>query len=205
MSEEQNNQVEEVREEQTEGEEASAPEPDGVVLKFTDEKEQQKWLDRQFSGRYKRKQDEIRAEERANLESELKERQAKEKGEYKELYETAEAKIGQQASRIQELETQTSDVTAKDERIANLEAQIQEFIKPDLERVPEHYRELVAGMSLDQQANWLTRNRENLQGPDEPVGSPATPPPPKRDRARELRETDKEVAEAQRHSIASKL
>lgn len=176
-----------------------------ITLSFKDDKAKQEWMDKQFSERYKRKQQEIREQERTKVEKELQEKQAKEKGEYKELYETAETKIGEQAARISELESQIEDIEAKNERIESLESQVEAFIKPDLQRVPEHYRELVGAMSLDQQASWLTRNRENLEGPTEPIGSLSTPRPPRRDVAREQKQEDKEVAEAQRQRVAARL
>lgn len=195
---------------QTEGQpegQPKKPEPtaDEIVVKFKDDAARQEWLDNQFSERYKRKQAEIREEQRAEVEKEYARKQAKEKGEYKELYESAETKIGEQAQKIQELETKATDVEAKDERIKALEEQVEAFIKPDLERVPEHYRELVGAMSLDQQASWLTRNREQLAGPGAPIGSLPSPSAPPRDNTRDRRESDKEAAEAQSARVVARL
>ena len=197
--------IDEERDEVTEEETEEPEEDDGILLKFKDEDARQEWLDKQFDGRYKRKQKEMREQERAELEKEFARKEAKEKGEYRELYETAESKIGEQAAIIEGLESKVGDFEAKDERIRTLEAQIEAFIKPDLERVPEHYRELVGAMSIDQQASWLTRNREQLAGPSAPIGSPPSPPVPPRDNGRDRREYDKEASEAQSARVTARL
>lgn len=191
--------------EETEVEEVEEEPKDEIVVKFKDDQARQEWLDNQFSERYKRKQAEIREHERAELEKEYARKQAKEKGEFKELYEQAETKIGEQAKIIAGLEGRVGDFEAKDERIKKLEEQVEAFIKPDLERVPEHYRELVSGMSLDQQASWLTRNREQLAGPAAPIGSPPSPNTPPRDNTRDRKEADKEASEAQSARVAARL
>lgn len=201
MVEEENKTPEEQEDEHQEPEQPA----DGIVVKFKDEQARQDWLDNQFSERYKRKQEKIREEERAELEKEYARKQAKEKGEFKELYEQAEAKVGEQAKIIEGLEGRVGDFEAKEARIQALEEQVEAFIKPDLERVPEHFRELVGAMSLDQQASWLTRNREKLAGPLAPIGSPPSPNSPPRDNTRERKEADKEASEAQNARVAARL
>lgn len=176
----------------------SGPPSDEIVLKFTDEAARQEWLDRQFGERYKRKQAEIREQERTAVEAELAEKQAAEKEDWKEHSRIVGEKLDAANARIRELESGLENARPDAERLRETESVLVDLIGPQLERVPDHYRFWIDKATAVEKAKWLAENRDKLGEPQDPVGSPPSPGAARRDNGREQREADKDAAESQR-------
>lgn len=151
-------------------------------LEFKSAEEEQAYYDKMFRERDGRIREKIREEERAEVEKDLKNKAAKEKEDYKQLYETAEETVNKQKTRISELEGKASEAETASERITALEERLKGLIAPDLEAVDEMYREFVEAMDVEKQAEWIEKNREKLTTTQaqRPRGSRATGKPRER-------------------------
>ena len=167
---------------------------------FSSKKEHDDYVEGLLKERLARK-DKKAEEEKAEAERKAREDALKEQGKFKEIAEQHEQTIANKDQRIQELESQQVEQESLQERIEALEGRLKGLIKPNAERVPEMFREWFEEKSVEEQAAWLEKNAENLQGPQEPIGSPETP------RAangkNRTKEQDKEVAEQQRRQAFS--
>jgi myosin heavy subunit len=151
-------------------------------LEFKTKEEADAHYNQVFTERDKRIREQIREEERTEAEKEAKNKAAKEKEDYKSLYEGAEQTIEEQKTRISELEGKASEAETASERITALEERLKGLIAPDLEAVDEMYREFVEAMDVEKQAEWIEKNREKLTSTQtqRPRGSRATGKPRER-------------------------
>ncbi len=83
--------------------------------------------------------------------AEAAEEQLRAKGEWEKLAESRQKKIGEQESRIAELEAQAGLVEKYEEALGRYRDQL-------VEQVPEHVRALLDGRDMADQLSWLTDN-----------------------------------------------
>jgi hypothetical protein len=146
-------------------------------LEFSSKEEEEEHYNKVFKDRDKRIREKIREEEKANAERDAKRKAAKEAEDYKALYEEEEKKAQNLQARVDELEPIKGERDASQERIDALEKRLKGMLKPQLERVPEIYREFVEAKSVEEQAEWFEKNSEKLEPANgRPAGSRATGP-----------------------------
>jgi chromosome segregation ATPase len=107
--------------------------------------------------------------------------------------------ITERDQRIAELEPVSEERDQLKARMEALEKRLAGLIKPRLEAVPELFRPFVLEKSVEEQAEWLEKNADKLNG--KPAGSPATGRPA----ATNNTEKDKEARERQRQARVSTI
>lgn len=146
--------------------------PEDKTGRFTQED-----VDRIVSERLER---EKRKAERDKEETERKAREAalKEQQDYKKLAEEQEKTLSEREKRIEDLEAIETERDEAKSRIEALEERLRGILKPQLERVPELFREFVEAKSPEEQAEWFEKNSEKLQtNGGKPTGSRPTGKP----------------------------
>ena len=149
--------------------------------------------------------EDIEREVRESIEAEIRQEKAREEGDYETLVTELADKVTERDEQIKNLKEKLKEAQGTSqntsERVEALESRLKGTIKPQLERIPEMFRGFVEEKSVEEQAAWLEKNAEKLQGPQDPIGSPETPRAA--NNKNRTKEQDKEVAEQQRRQAFS--
>lgn len=127
------------------------------------------------------------AQEKATAEAEGKRKALADQEQYKELAESLTSDVTAKDARINELQTH-------EQRAKDLEERLTKVVDTRLQNLPKPYQDLLAKMPVEERADWLEANADLVKSGDgKPGGSPASPDPAPRSDTREEAERTKKA------------